>query len=111
MTICFNSTNKVTQGPTVFPITFATIVGRAIKSLSLWRLQEGERIGVLNLLLGCTTITNTVTTQFSLRSIRVLGMLLIILWALSPVAAKPHCVSLPSKLLPLGTRQRNSIWR
>jgi hypothetical protein len=67
---------------------FAAVVGRAIKSTSLWRLQEGERIGLLDLLLGSMTVTNTITTQISLRSLHLLGILLTLLWALSPIGGQ-----------------------
>ena len=67
---------------------FAAIVGRALKSICLWRLQEGECIGLLDAMLGSTTITNAITTQISLRSLHFVGILLVLLWALSPVGGQ-----------------------
>src|SRR5579862_7737414 len=67
---------------------FAAIIGRALKSICLWRLQEGEYVGLLDTLLGSTTFTNTITTQISLRSLHLVGILLIILWALSPIGGQ-----------------------
>ncbi|KAH0538087.1 hypothetical protein FGG08_005299 [Glutinoglossum americanum] len=67
---------------------FAAIVGRALKSICLWRLQEGEYIGLLDALLGSTTFTNTITTQVSLRSLHFVGVLLVLLWALSPIGGQ-----------------------
>src|SRR2546423_5123300 len=81
-------TNTCSQRPTVFSIMFAAIVGRALKSICLWRLQEGERIGLLDAMLGSMTITNAITTQISLRSLHFVGILLVLLWALSPVGGQ-----------------------
>ena len=50
------------QGPSVFPILFACVVGRAAHAVLLWRLERGERIGVLDLLAGSTSLTSTVTS-------------------------------------------------
>ena len=36
----------ISQGPTVFPIVFATIVGRSLKSLALFQAERGARLGV-----------------------------------------------------------------
>jgi hypothetical protein len=82
---------------------FAAIVSRAIKSLSLWRLQEGERIGLLDHLIGCTTITNTVTTQFGLGQIRLVGILLIVLWALSPIGGQASLRVITFETAPVGS--------
>lgn len=33
-------------GPTVFPIVFAAVVGRLMKSLALWKVERGSELGV-----------------------------------------------------------------
>jgi hypothetical protein len=33
-------------GPTVFPIVFAAVVGRLMKSLALWKAERGSELGV-----------------------------------------------------------------
>ncbi len=76
------------QRSTVFPILFAALVGRMIKTYSVWRLQEGERIGLLDLLLSSTFITNTVTTQVSLRPPSLIAVFLLLLWALSLIGGQ-----------------------
>jgi hypothetical protein len=74
----------------VFPIVFASILGRATHAIMLWRLERkgGERLGVLDTLAASTSFTNSVITQFRLRSINLLGLLLIVLWALSPIGGQ-----------------------
>lgn len=80
---------------------FAAIVSRALKSVSLWRLQEGGRIGLLDILLGSTTITNTITTQISNRSLNIVGIILVILWALSPVGGQASLRVLSFQAVPI----------
>jgi hypothetical protein len=51
------------QGPTVFPLLFASVVGRAVHAILLWRLEKGEHIVILDTLAGSTSLTSTVTSQ------------------------------------------------
>jgi hypothetical protein len=51
-------------------------------------LQEGERMGLLNVLIGSTTITGTVATQLNNRKRLLLGLLLVVIWALSPIGGQ-----------------------
>ncbi len=75
-------------GPTVFPILFAAVVGRATHAVLLWRLERGDYIGVLDLLAGSTSLTSTITSQLKLRIISFFGISLIVLWALSPIGGQ-----------------------
>ena len=75
-------------GPTIFPILFAAVVGRALKGLLSWRLERGAELGTLDVLSGSYTLVSTVITQLTLRILSVTGLLLIILWALSPVGGQ-----------------------
>jgi hypothetical protein len=59
-------------------------VGRAIRVLALWRLERGDRIGVLDQLFGSTSVFQTVMTQINLRAYGWLGFGLAGLWILSP---------------------------
>jgi hypothetical protein len=79
---------KPSQGPTVFPILFAAVVGRAAHAALLWRLEVGESLGVLDVLAGSTSLTSTVTSQIQLRKLSPLGLGLIVFWALSPVGGQ-----------------------
>lgn len=80
--------NAARYGPTVFPILFAAIVGQAMHAIALWRLELGERMKVLDQLLGSTSIFATVVTQLKFRNIGFVGAGLIILWALSPIGGQ-----------------------
>ncbi|KAI5924001.1 hypothetical protein F4810DRAFT_157844 [Camillea tinctor] len=75
-------------GPSVFPILFACVVGRAAHAILIWRLEKGARVGTLDLLAGSTSLTSTVTSQIQMRMVSILGVLLLALWALSPVGGQ-----------------------
>lgn len=76
------------QGPTVFPILFALILGRATHAVLRWRLERGERIGILDTLAASTSLTTTVVSQFQLRAVSILGFVLMSVWALSPIGGQ-----------------------
>ncbi|KAL1797058.1 hypothetical protein ACET3X_005598 [Alternaria dauci] len=75
-------------GPTVFPLLFASVVGRATHAILLWRLEKGERIKILDMLATSTSLTSTVTSQIHLRQLSVLSVLLVATWALSPIGGQ-----------------------
>jgi hypothetical protein len=76
------------QGPTIYPILFASVVGRATHAILLWRLQKGEKIGTLDILAGSTSLTSTVVSQFHMRLVSSVGLGLIAIWVLSPVGGQ-----------------------
>lgn len=59
-------------------------MGRCIYQISRWKLEKGEAIGVLEQLLGSRTMGSTVFTHFQLKSINLIGVLLMLCWAFSP---------------------------
>jgi hypothetical protein len=76
------------QGPTIYPILFAAVVGRAIKSIAFWKLEKGSKMGTLDRLLGSMTITQTFLTQVQMKSWSFLGLLLVAIWSLSPLGGQ-----------------------
>ncbi|KAI0855082.1 hypothetical protein F4860DRAFT_521981 [Xylaria cubensis] len=88
---CVRELDKVSHyGPTIFPILFTLVVGGTLRSLALYRLQVGEKIGYLDLLFGSTTLGSAIETLFERRfryfDINSVGLLL--LWALSPLGGQ-----------------------
>jgi hypothetical protein len=75
-------------GPTAFPIFFAIVVGHLMATVATWRIERGERILILEQLLGSKTIGATIGTFFKLRSFSILGLALIGLWAMSPLGGQ-----------------------
>ena len=72
----------------MFPILFAVVGGRTIKTFIQWRLERGERLGTLDLLSSSTTVGGAVTAQLAIQRISILGVALIALWALSPIGGQ-----------------------
>jgi hypothetical protein len=93
------------QGPTVYPILFAAIIGRALKSIAFWKLERGGKIGTLDRLLGSMTIVQTVFTQIQMRSVSLLGLLLIVIWSLSPLGSQASLRIIGSTKNPRNTTQ------
>ncbi|CAI9634589.1 unnamed protein product [Alternaria burnsii] len=81
-------TRATRYSPTIFPLLFASVVGRATHTVLLWRLEKGERINILDTLATSTSLTSTVTSQIHLRQISVLSVLLVFIWTLSPIGGQ-----------------------
>ncbi|KAB8253105.1 hypothetical protein BDV35DRAFT_402094 [Aspergillus flavus] len=73
---------------TLFPLAFAAVIGRMNQQLATWKLERGVSVGVLEQLFGSSTFFNTVITQVSVRSIKPLAFILIILWCISPLGSQ-----------------------
>ncbi|KAE8139910.1 hypothetical protein BDV38DRAFT_269678 [Aspergillus pseudotamarii] len=73
---------------TAFPIIFAAVMGRLLKAIATWQLEKGARLGILEQLLGSSTVAGAFTTQLFLRSFNLLGLGLLLLWALSPLGGQ-----------------------
>ena len=54
----------------------------------VWRLERGERVGVLDTLAASTSLTSTIASLFRLRVLNAIGIVLIAIWALSPVGGQ-----------------------
>lgn len=59
-----------------------------MKHLMAWRLEVGEKLGLLDLLAGSTTVAGTITTQFQLGVPSLIGVALVIVWLLSPIGGQ-----------------------
>ncbi|KAI1304465.1 hypothetical protein F5Y03DRAFT_170339 [Xylaria venustula] len=75
-------------GPTIFPIVFAAIVGRTLKSIATWKLQRGTTIGRVEQLLGSHTIVGSIVTQIELRTFGLVAIIIVVLWSLSPLGSQ-----------------------
>ena len=76
------------KGPTIFPILFAAVGSRATSIIIQWRLQRGERIGILDLLASSTSVSGAVMAQISLRVFSIVGTSCVLLWAFSPIGGQ-----------------------
>lgn len=74
--------------PTLFPLVFAAVVGRALESLARYKLERGTSLGVLEQLVGSQTVFAAIWIQLVLRTFNLLGVLLILLWLISPLGGQ-----------------------
>lgn len=93
----------LSKGPTIYPILFAAIIGRALKPIAFWKLERGGRIGTLDRLLGSMTIVQAVLTQVQMRSVSLLGLALIAVWSLSPLGGQASLRIISSVIQPNDT--------
>ncbi|CAK7208753.1 hypothetical protein SBRCBS47491_000198 [Sporothrix bragantina] len=76
--------------PTIFPMLFAAVVGSCLKGIVSYSLQTGQgaTVGMLEQLLGSQSIYRTFATQIRMHAYNPLGLLLILLWSLSPLGGQ-----------------------
>ncbi|CAH0020727.1 unnamed protein product [Clonostachys rhizophaga] len=73
---------------TFFPLFFSAVVGRLMMQLGRWKLERGVTVETLEQLTGSRTFFGAVITQIRLRSLSVLAVPLVLLWAFSPVGSQ-----------------------
>jgi hypothetical protein len=76
------------QAPTIFPIVFATVASQALAHIAQYQAERGTQLRVLEQLLRSKSVASTVVMHLSLRIFGILGSLLTILWALSPLGSQ-----------------------
>ncbi|KAF6803264.1 hypothetical protein CMUS01_15139 [Colletotrichum musicola] len=92
--------NAITILATIFPILFASVTSRSVSQLARWRLQQGATVGCLEQLLGSRTVGSTVTTLAKLRSFNILTLVLLTIWAASPLGTQALLRMLGSSVEP-----------
>ncbi|KAK1975711.1 hypothetical protein LZ30DRAFT_668132 [Colletotrichum cereale] len=83
--------NAITVAPylaTIFPIMFASVVGRLVSESARWRLERGATVGSLEQLIGSRTVGGTFVTLFSFPSFNILAVILFSTWACSPLGTQ-----------------------
>ncbi|KAF9871601.1 hypothetical protein CkaCkLH20_11012 [Colletotrichum karsti] len=90
--------NAINVFATLFPILFASIMGRLMSESARWKLENGSTVGALEQLMGSRTVGSTVSTLFQLRAVNILGISLLIVWAFSPLGAQALLRTLTSRL-------------
>ncbi|KAL4892106.1 hypothetical protein BDV59DRAFT_202997 [Aspergillus ambiguus] len=73
---------------TVFPIAFAAIVSRMLRQISQWQLERSASLGSVEQLRRSSTVFGTLSILYVLRSLNLVGLGLLLLWALSPLGAQ-----------------------
>lgn len=72
----------------MFPIAFAVIIGRLTYQIARYKLEQGTTMGFLEQMTGSRTFGGAVLTQFSLGTVNLVGIGLVLLWASSPLGTQ-----------------------
>ncbi|KAL2072698.1 hypothetical protein VTL71DRAFT_12041 [Oculimacula yallundae] len=92
-----------TKVGTAFPYVFGIVVGRAMKLFGAWRLEKGVSLGILEQIMGSTTLGSTLTTHTLLRPFNFATLGLFTLWIFSPIGSRVSLGLIEPKLQPVVT--------
>lgn len=93
LSVLFSSDALSTSLSTIFSILFAATFARLLRSFALWLLERGSKIGLLDQFVGSLSVSSALMTQISTGIQRTLGahfigLMLILLWLLSPIGSQ-----------------------
>ncbi|KAL3473812.1 hypothetical protein BJX99DRAFT_260928 [Aspergillus californicus] len=88
---------------TLFPITFAAIIGRLMQQVAQLKLERSARLLLLEQLIGSTTFFGAISTQWTLGAINIVGLGMCVLWLLSPLGAQAALRVLSTEYKPQST--------
>lgn len=74
--------------PTVFPIIFATTIGRLMKTWAMWKAERGARLGTLEQMVGSQNLTSAIERAILLSGVGFWSILIVLLWLLSPLGGQ-----------------------
>ncbi|KAF4949204.1 hypothetical protein FGADI_9061 [Fusarium gaditjirri] len=92
-----NTLEALQLAATLWPISFAAVIGPFLKTLALFSAERGTTLGSLEFLLTGQTTVSTLKNLFTLRLIRVWTLSIAALWCLSPVGGQAVVRSLGSR--------------
>ncbi|RVD88558.1 uncharacterized protein DFL_002739 [Arthrobotrys flagrans] len=90
-------------GPTIFPIIFAAIVGGFLQAVALKHAQKGVKLGTLEQLTRTINIFSAITTPYSIKAYNWLSVILLFLWATSPIGGQASLRLLSTHLVAFRT--------
>ncbi|XEU99578.1 hypothetical protein FSHL1_004865 [Fusarium sambucinum] len=73
---------------TLWPIALAAIIGALVRTVALFRAEQGTDLGTLATLLGSQTLIGTIKTAFVLRILSLWTLVLSVLWTFSPLGGQ-----------------------
>ncbi|KAF5560483.1 hypothetical protein FPHYL_6626 [Fusarium phyllophilum] len=82
---------------TLWPISFAAVIGPFLKTLALFSAERGTTLGSLEFLLTGQTTVSTLKNLFALRIFRIWTLSIAALWCLSPLGGQAVVRSLDSR--------------
>lgn len=74
--------------PTIFPIIFATIVGRLMRTWAMWKAERGATLGILEQMTGSQNVTSAIERAIMISGAGFWGFFVVLLWMLSPLGGQ-----------------------
>lgn len=74
--------------PTIFPVVFAAIVGRLMRSLALWHAERGASLGMLEQMSGSQNLVAALERFVLLPGVSYWSYFIALLWMLSPIGGQ-----------------------
>lgn len=74
--------------PTIFPIVFATTIGRLMRTWALWKAERGARLGILEQMVGSQNLTSAIERAILLSGVGFWSICIVMLWLLSPLGGQ-----------------------
>ncbi|KAF6807275.1 hypothetical protein CPLU01_15817 [Colletotrichum plurivorum] len=96
--------------PTIFPIVFAAICGKTMKSIALYRSQDGMSLLLLEHLSGASSLFSALERVVILRSFGAIGIVTIVMWLLSPLGGQALSLRLLSKQHLYANTKQNATY-
>ncbi|ERF73579.1 hypothetical protein EPUS_07513 [Endocarpon pusillum Z07020] len=75
-------------GPTLYPIIFAAVCGRLMRTYALWRAEKGEELGILEQLNGSQNLLAAFERAILIPGLGLLSTGIVLLWLLSPIGGQ-----------------------
>ncbi|RAQ52716.1 hypothetical protein AFGD_004764 [Aspergillus flavus] len=73
---------------TIFPLIYSAVIGRAIRQIAKQNLERGSTLGRLEQLNKSTTVFGAISTPLILKSWNILGLVLVLIWLISPLGGQ-----------------------
>ncbi|PIG82016.1 hypothetical protein AARAC_010271 [Aspergillus arachidicola] len=90
---------------TIFPLIYSAVIGRAIRQIAKQNLERGSTLGRLEQLNKSTTVFGAISTPLMLRSWNILGLVLVLIWLVSPLGGQASLYLISPRTLEHVERQ------
>lgn len=74
--------------PTLFPIMFAAVCGRFMRTYALWRAEKGSALGILEQLNGSQNLIAALERAILIPDLGLLSVGIVLVWLLSPLGGQ-----------------------
>ncbi|KAH7087585.1 hypothetical protein FB567DRAFT_469954 [Paraphoma chrysanthemicola] len=87
----------IALGPTLYPLVYAAVCGRYLRSFAIWLAERGTTLETLEKLLRSQSFVSAIGTAITLRSINTISIPLLLIWFMSPLGGQSSLRMLSEK--------------